>query len=154
MLRERGARLIVAATSERIRDRAAELGDATVAVDRRPDRRRGDRARARRGLGPVDVLVNNAGMVQTGEPAADAGFLELSEAAWLRGIDLNLHTAFRLCRLVAPAMAARGWGRIVNVSSVTGPLRGAARLGRLRRRQGRASTASRARWRSSSGRAA
>ena len=37
----------------------------------------------------------------------------------MRGIDINLHTTFRLCRLVAPAMGAGG--RIVNVSSVTGP---------------------------------
>src|SRR3954454_21310506 len=40
----------------------------------------------------------------------------------MRGIDLNLHIPFRLCRLVAPQMAQRGWGRIVNVSSTTGTL--------------------------------
>jgi 3-oxoacyl-[acyl-carrier protein] reductase len=128
LLRERGARVIVAATSERIRERAAELGAGTeamladltdpVATDRALD-----------ALGPVDVLVNNAGMVQAGEAAADADFLALGEADWLRDIDRNLHTAFRVSRRLAPAMAARGWGRIVGVSSVTGPvaaMRGAA----------------------------
>jgi 3-oxoacyl-[acyl-carrier protein] reductase len=65
------------------------------------------------------VLVNNAGMVQTGIEAPDRLFTELTPQEWERGIDINLHTTFRLCRLVAPRMA-RG-GRIVNVSSITGP---------------------------------
>ncbi len=78
-----------------------------------------DAERLVRSVGPVDVLVNNAGMVQTGVSAPDRLFTELTEAEWLRGIDINLHTTFRLCRLVAPGMG-RG-GRIVNVSSVTGP---------------------------------
>jgi 3-oxoacyl-[acyl-carrier protein] reductase len=121
VLARRGARVIVAATSARIYDRAAELGAGAVAVIADlTDPAATERALAE--LGPVDVLVNNAGMVQVGEPPADAGFLELSEAAWLRDIDRNLHTAFRVSRRLAPAMAARGWGRIVNVSSVTGPL--------------------------------
>jgi 3-oxoacyl-[acyl-carrier protein] reductase len=58
-------------------------------------------------------------MVQTGVSAPDRLFVELSEDEWVRGIDINLHTTFRLCRLVAPGMGAGG--RIVNVSSVTGP---------------------------------
>jgi 3-oxoacyl-[acyl-carrier protein] reductase len=61
-------------------------------------------------------------MVQTGEAEDDSRFVELDPAAWERGIDRNLHIPFRLCRLVAPQMAERGYGRIVNVSSVTGPL--------------------------------
>jgi 3-oxoacyl-[acyl-carrier protein] reductase len=65
------------------------------------------------------VLVNNAGMVQTGHEAPDRRFTELTPADWERSIDLNLHTTFRLCRLVAPSMSPGG--RIVNVSSVTGP---------------------------------
>src|SRR6202012_2548912 len=48
-------------------------------------------------------------------------FVELTPQEWERGIDLNLHIAFRLCRLIAPGMAERGFGRIVNVSSITGP---------------------------------
>jgi 3-oxoacyl-[acyl-carrier protein] reductase len=65
------------------------------------------------------VLVNNAGMVQTGHKAPDRLFTELTPGDWERAIDLNLHTTFRLCRLVAPGMGPGG--RIVNVSSVTGP---------------------------------
>ena len=78
-----------------------------------------DAERLVREAGPVDVLVNNAGMVQSGVSSPDRLFTELSEAEWVRGIDINLHTAFRVCRLVAPAMGAGG--RIVNVSSLTGP---------------------------------
>jgi 3-oxoacyl-[acyl-carrier protein] reductase len=59
------------------------------------------------------VLVNNAGMVQTGRDAPDRLFTELTPAEWERGIDLNLNSTFRLCRLVAPGMAERhsapGW---------------------------------------------
>jgi 3-oxoacyl-[acyl-carrier protein] reductase len=123
ILAARGASVAVLATTGRVHERAAEIGAVGAIADLT------DSGAARRAvgeveaaLGPVDVLVNNAGMVQTGVDAEATDFLALDEDAWLRDIDLNLHTAFRMCRLVAPGMADRGWGRIVNVSSVTGPL--------------------------------
>ena len=61
----------------------------------------------------------SSSIADTGVSAPDRLFTELTEQEWLRGIDINLHTTFRLCRLVAPDM--RSGGRIVNVSSVTGP---------------------------------
>jgi 3-oxoacyl-[acyl-carrier protein] reductase len=123
ILAARGARLAVAATTDRIHDRARELAALPLIADL-TDGEAADRAVAEveSTLGSIDVLVNNAGMVQSGVDAPAAEFVALDEAAWLRDIDLNLHTAFRMCRRVAPGMAARGWGRIVNVSSVTGPL--------------------------------
>jgi 3-oxoacyl-[acyl-carrier protein] reductase len=153
-LAARGARVAIAATTGRIHDRAAELGALGVVADLTDDdaaRNLADDVQER--LGPIDVLVNNAGMVQTGQPAEDRPFAELTMAEWERGIAINLHTTFRMCRLVAPGMAARGHGRIVNVSSVTGPyvaLPSAAPTARRRP----ASTASRVRSRSSSRRAA
>jgi 3-oxoacyl-[acyl-carrier protein] reductase len=72
-------------------------------------------------LGSIDVLVNNAGMVQSGRPGEERPFTELGTAEWEHGIAINLHTTFHMCRLVAPSMAERRQGRIVNVSSVTGP---------------------------------
>ena len=98
--------------------------------------------------GPFDVLVNNAGMVQTGVDAPDRLFTELTEAEWLRGIDLNLHTDVPA---VPPRRAADGRGRpdrerLVGHRAV----RRAALLRRLRRGARRASTGSRARWRWSS----
>jgi 3-oxoacyl-[acyl-carrier protein] reductase len=123
ILAGRGARVAVAATTERVHERAAEIGGIAVIADL-TDAGAAGRAFAgvQERLGPVDVLVNNAGMVQTGVDAAAADFVNLDDADWLRDIDLNLHTAYRMCRLAAPGMAERGWGRIVNVSSVTGPL--------------------------------
>ncbi len=63
-------------------------------------------------VGPVDVLVNNAG----GPPA---GTFEQHDAeAWQQAIRLNLESALEMTRLVLPGMKDRGWGRIINVTSV------------------------------------
>lgn len=61
---------------------------------------------------PVDILVNNAGV----NPLA--GLDELTDAALEDTLAVNLTAPLRLCRALAPGMAARGYGRIVNVSSV------------------------------------
>jgi NAD(P)-dependent dehydrogenase (short-subunit alcohol dehydrogenase family) len=63
-------------------------------------------------LGPIDILVNNAGLNIRG-PAP-----ELSEADWDAVIDTNLKGPFLIARAIYPSMAARGWGRIINVASV------------------------------------
>ncbi len=116
LLAARGYDVTITSTTDRIRDRAAELGVHGVVADLTSWE---DAERLVSEAEPLDVLVNNAGMVQTGVDAPDRLFTELTEAEWERGIDINLHTTFRLCRLVAPGMGAGG--RIVNVSSVTGP---------------------------------
>ena len=117
-LAERGARVWITSTTERIHARASEIGAQGVVADLTDW---ADAERLVEAAGAVDVLVNNAGMVQTGRPEDDLPFVELPPERWERGIDMNLHTTFRMCRLVAGGMAERGWGRIVNVSSVTGP---------------------------------
>ena len=63
-------------------------------------------------LGPVDVLVNNAGIHKHHKS------WEMSVEDWDRIIGVNLTGAYLTSRLLGPRMAARGWGRIVNVSSV------------------------------------
>lgn len=63
-------------------------------------------------LGPLDILVNNAGLNIRG--AAE----ELSEADWDAVLDTNLKAPFLLSRAVGPAMARRGWGRILNLGSI------------------------------------
>jgi len=78
-------------------------------------------AAAREAHRPVDVLVNNAGMVQTGSEPVDAPFAELPPEELDRELDMTLKTAFHTTQAVLPEMVERGYGRIVMVSSVTGP---------------------------------
>jgi len=68
-------------------------------------------------IGRVDVLVNCAGGVvgQVGRPLED-----VSDADWRAVVDANLTSTFVCTRAVAPGMKARGWGRIVNISSGAG----------------------------------
>jgi 3-oxoacyl-[acyl-carrier protein] reductase len=70
--------------------------------------------RAEAELGPVDVLVNNAGA------RADNVFTGLSEEDWRNVVDTNLSAAFRLTRRALGSMVERGYGRIINVASVVG----------------------------------
>ncbi len=133
-----GAQVAITATTERIYERAREL-DATgknivaIVADLTEEdgaRRIVDMAMERSGR--IDVLVNNAGMAQTGLPLDGKTMQESSYAEWRRQIEITLHTAFLMTRAVLPVMAQRKYGRIVNVSSVTGPLvsnRGSAAYG-------------------------
>ncbi len=73
------------------------------------------------GLGTVDVLVNNAGI------GLRRGIEDLTEADFDRTIAVNLKSAFLCTQAVLPRMRARGWGRIVNISS--GAARGAGGVG-------------------------
>jgi 3-oxoacyl-[acyl-carrier protein] reductase len=72
-------------------------------------------------LGPIDILVNNAGI------AIVRGIDELTEDDFDRTITVNLKSAFLCTQAVVPAMRARKWGRIVNITS--GAARGAGAIG-------------------------
>lgn len=120
-----GARVSITSTTERIEERAAELpGAFSFAADLTDAEQAAALvAAARAAHGPVEALVNNAGMTQTGGEDDGAGtFLTLSPSALERQLDITLKTAFHLTQAVLPDMIERGAGRIVMVSSVTGPL--------------------------------
>jgi Dehydrogenases with different specificities (related to short-chain alcohol dehydrogenases) len=63
-------------------------------------------------LGPIDILINNAGIARV-QPID-----EIAEADWDELIAVNLKSCFLLTQAVLPGMRAKGWGRIVNISSV------------------------------------
>jgi 3-oxoacyl-[acyl-carrier protein] reductase len=72
--------------------------------------------------GRIDLLVNNAGMLNVNEPEVARELAAFTDGEWRRGIEINLTTAFNVTRAVLPGMVAQGYGRIVNVASVTGPV--------------------------------
>jgi 3-oxoacyl-[acyl-carrier protein] reductase len=118
-----GARVCITATTPRIHDRAADLGCMSHIADLTdPDQVAGLIAAVEAQLGPVEILINNAGMVQSGKAADESQVADISDAEWAHHMALNLNTAFHCCRAVLPGMAARGHGRIVNMASVTGPM--------------------------------
>jgi 3-oxoacyl-[acyl-carrier protein] reductase len=128
ILGREGASVAVTSTTPRIHDRAAELQAAGVAafafVADLVDSRQADAlvAAAIGACGRIDVLVNNAGMVSVGESEVVKPLAEVSDAEWRHGLEISLSTAFNVTRAALPAMIARGYGRIVNVASVTGPV--------------------------------
>jgi acetoacetyl-CoA reductase len=71
-------------------------------------------ARIAEEAGPVDILVNNAGITR------DAAFRKMEKAAWEAVLRTNLDSVFNMTRPVIEGMAERGWGRVINISSVNG----------------------------------
>jgi NAD(P)-dependent dehydrogenase (short-subunit alcohol dehydrogenase family) len=103
---EESSRQIAASTGRRVRGFTA---DVTVAADI-------ERlvASVESALGPIDILINNAGVNIRG--SVD----QLSEPDWDTVIDTNLKGPFLVARAVGPGMVTRGWGRVVNLGSILG----------------------------------
>ena len=123
LLARQGARVAICATTQRIHLRAAELVaegldvTAHVADLTEPEQV----ARLADAVGPVHVLVNNAGMGSVGEPAEQVSFLDLDPDRWRRAMDVSLTSAVLVTRAFLPGMLAAGQGRVVMMASVTGP---------------------------------
>ena len=129
ILGREGAALAIASTTDRIHDRSAELTEAGFEAggfvadltDRDQVRRMVDEIVEL--FGRIDILVNNAGMVTVGmDGMEEREFLDLDDAAWDRDLEMNLGTTYNVTKAALPGMVERGWGRIVMVSSVTGPI--------------------------------
>jgi len=123
-----GGKVALVSTTERIRQRAKELGEEGIEarwyVADLMDRGQTEVLIQKivSDFGRIDVLINNAGMTQVGEPEEFLEFDEMSYESWDRSIERNLTLSFNVTRMVLPVMKKAGYGRIVNVSSVTGPL--------------------------------
>jgi 3-oxoacyl-[acyl-carrier protein] reductase len=123
-----GARVVVSSTTDRIHERAAELaalgieGFGYAADLTRPAEAAALVAAVADRLGRIDVLVNNAGMTSVSRPAEAARLSELSDAAFADALQRNLATAFYVTRSALERMIPAGYGRIVNVCSVSGPI--------------------------------
>lgn len=123
-VRAQGGRAVAADAAAETAIDAADLAAPAPAVRLDVTRRSDiDRlvARIESALGPVDMLVNVAGVVSFG--AAQT----LDEAEWDRVIDVNLKGTFLACQAVVPGMKRRRFGRIVNIGSVVGKNSGNAR---------------------------
>ena len=118
-----GFSLAITSTTGRIFTRAAELTaeGLTVTAHQADLTDPVAVARLQAETGPVDVLVNNAGMGSLGQPSEQVGFLDLDPDRWRRAMDASLTTAVLVTRAYLPAMLRRGQGRVVMMASVTGP---------------------------------
>lgn len=123
-----GAKVALIATTERIYQRAEELQNEGVTakgyianlMDREQTREVMEKVVA--DFGGIHVLVNNAGMTQVGEDEDFTDFLNVSYESWDTSISRNLTLCFNVTKQALPFMVEQKYGRIVNVSSVTGPL--------------------------------
>lgn len=72
-------------------------------------------AALRETIGPVDIVVQSAGVVGPNKPMWD-----VTDREWAQTMDVNLTGIFNVMRAFIPAMRERGWGRIVNIASIAG----------------------------------
>jgi 3-oxoacyl-[acyl-carrier protein] reductase len=109
-------------TREEIEEVAHEIGGLAVVADvSSPGDAEAMVAEVEQGLGPIDLLVNNAGVAHWGDKA-----WEDEPEDWWRVFEINLLGAFLVSRAVIPGMIERGRGRIVNTGSGAGYLPGLA----------------------------
>jgi len=124
-----GAAVMITGTTARIEDRASEL--RAVGCDAAGFAADLTDAAAAPGLvsaalerwGRLDIAVNNAGMISAAAPVFESGTVESMDLpTWQAALARNLTTAFLVTKAALPHLMSRGWGRIIMVASVTGPV--------------------------------
>ncbi len=118
VLHSRGAKVVISGTrEEKLAELASELGDNVfTAPCNLMDREAvsGLYARAEELAGPIDIVVNNAGITK------DNLFLRMKDEEWDDVLNVNLSATFAVCRGALKGMMRRRYGRIVNISSISG----------------------------------
>jgi 3-oxoacyl-[acyl-carrier protein] reductase len=131
LLAQLGARVFLSSASDRCLERAAELRARGFEAGAWPVDLLEDGAaeallaEVGAALGPVGILINNAGMTSVSKPMelGETGSMQtLSKGQFQAALDRNLTTAFSATKACLPEMRAQKWGRVVFVTSVTGPL--------------------------------
>jgi 3-oxoacyl-[acyl-carrier protein] reductase len=118
VLREAGASVVISGTrEEKLRELAGELGDGVHVAPcnlAERDEVEGLFGRAEELAGQIDILVNNAGITR------DNLFMRMKDEEWDEVINVNLTSTFIICRSALKVMMRRRYGRIINMSSISG----------------------------------
>lgn len=129
LLGQLGATVVLGGTTERVHTRVQELSDAGISAAAvlgdltDPEAAQALVAGAVDRFGRLDAVVNNAGMVSQTDPSYEEGtVLSMSLDTWHASLRRNLDTAFLVSRAALPHLTRQGWGRVVMVASVTGPV--------------------------------
>jgi 3-oxoacyl-[acyl-carrier protein] reductase len=130
MMADDGAHVVLAGLSDRVHERAAELRERGLIASgisgdlSDPDQARDLVDRAADVVGGLDVVVNNAGMVSVmGSARGESGDVtHLSAEGWRASLSRNLDSAFYVTQAALPYVRESSSGRIIMVSSVTGPV--------------------------------
>lgn len=129
LLTEMGASVVITSTTDRIHERVRELraagAEAIGIMGDLTDPATAPQlvAAAIERWGSLDVVVQNAGMTSITNPQPEAGAIEeMDYALWRASLSRNLDTTFLMAQACLPVMSTEGCGRLVFVSSVSGPI--------------------------------
>jgi len=124
-LAETGINVAVSARTEAdIQRVAASIGEKggkaipVVCDVTKPDAIREAVSHIQQSLGPISILINNAGAAESQK------FLSHDEALWQRMIDVNLNSVYHVTKAAAPGMVEAKWGRIINIASIASKVGG------------------------------